>query len=427
MFKKIASHFTKCILIIVWLFFCHQELLAQSFIKLKGRVSDKITNLPLPFTTVYIPNSGTGVVTNEYGEFAYYIPDYLRTDMVHISYMRYKKMYLQVAAITTDSIYSFEMVEEVKELKEVKIYGIKGITAAVVVKRAIKNIARNYPKKEYLLHGYYRDYIREKNTNDYKNVTEAAVLIEDQGFNKSDYQQTKIKLEQIRYNPGFVVDSALNSGYNDTSKYIPFTSYNEKNELAILRLHDPIRNHNKKSFSFVDIFDHSFVPNHSFRYESIIKNDSSEIYEISFGTYRMLSETAKTQYWVEGRIYIDSKNYAILKFIYTVTCKLPSYSGKFFDLTLEYKNYLGKYYLNYLSLCNYFETFNKTALTEPDNPEQYFQYRELFINRIITKPFMSIKPEAAIRKNTILNSNKVPIRDGFWDTYNYTSHIKFID
>ena len=426
MFQKIVFHFKKVIWIIICFISIQHELLAQDFITLKGRVFDKTTNLPLPYTSIYIPNSGTGVVSNEFGEFTFHIPDNFATEKIQISFIGYKKMYLQVASIRPDIVYSFGMVEEVKELKEVKIIGIKGITASVVVKRAIQNISKNYPQKKFLLHGYYRDYIKDKSTNDYKNLTEAAVLIEDRGFNKIDYQQSKIKLEQIRYHPLFETDSALNSGYNDLTKYVPYTSYKETNELAILRLHDPIRNHNRKTFSFVDIFDYSFIPNHSFRYESIINNDSSEIYEISFETYRMLSEKAKTQYWVNGKIYIDSKTYAILKFTYTVTCKLPSYSGKFLDINLEYKKYKDKYYLNYLSFYNYFE-FTNTPFIAPSKPVQYFQYRELFINKIVTKPFKSIKEEEAIRKNTILLSNKIPIKEGFWNNYNITNHIKLKD
>jgi len=176
----------------------------------------------------------------------------------------------------------------------------------------------------------------------------------------------------------------------------------------------------------VNVFDDDFVPRHTFSYESIINDGSSKIYEINFKLYHVF-DVSKAQYWVEGKIYIQSESYAILKFTYKVTCQLPSYSGKYFDLNLEFKNFNDKYYLNYLSMCNYFEFKTDTSIVATKLPEQYFQYRELFVNKIVTPPHPSLKREEAIRKDTILLSNKIPIREGFWDSYNYTNNVKLIE
>jgi hypothetical protein len=420
-------YFVKGIGMVICFILFHYALLAQDTIKLKGRVFDKTTNLPLAYATVWIPNTGTGVVTNEFGEFTYHIHGYYSREKVEISYIGYRKLYLKVTSIKQDIIYAFAMDPELKNLKEIEIKGVKGTPALAIVARGIKNISINYPNKKFLLNAYYRDYIRDKNTNDYKNLTEAAIIIQDPGFIKDDYKYSKIKLEQVRYKPGITTDSILNFGYDGKRKYIPYAKIDKSNDLALLRLHDPIRNHDRKTFSFVNIFDHSFAYNHSFRYESIIYTDSSKIFEIAFDTYRILNDSAKTEYWVEGKIYILSGTYAILKFTYTVTCKLPSYSGKFFDLKIEYKNYQNKYYLNYLSLCNYFEFNTDTTSAAPYHPEQYFQYRELFVNKIVTKPFELMKRNEAIRKDMSLLSNKTPIQEGFWDNYNYISNIKLIE
>lgn len=354
-----------------------------------------------------------------------------------------KKIYQKVTSIKPEIVYALGMVPEIKEIQEVEVKGARGIPASDMVKNAIRHIDKNYPKREFLLHGYYRDYIKDS-IDDYKNLTEAAVIIDDHGFHSLDYKQSKIKLEQIRYNPGFYTDVKLNSGYDNKTKYVPSTSYKESNELAILRLHDPIRNHNRKTFSFVYIFDNNFIPNHTFRYESIINEGSYEIYEISFKAYQKLFNISKvlennskpdslaiskgkSEYWVEGKIYIHSESYAILKFSYTVTCKLPTYSGEILDLNLEYKNFNEKYYLSYLSMCNYFEFKTDTSLVEPSNPEQYFQFRELFVNKIVNQSFISIKQKEAIRKNTPLNSNNVPIQESFRNNYNYTNYTKLME
>ena len=167
-----------------------------------------------------------------------------------------------------------------------------------------------------------------------------------------------------------------------------------------------------------------FVQEHEFCYESIIADDTSKIFVIDFDKYISRSSDSTTrEYWVDGKIYIRSKDYAILKFNYTVTCKLPRYSGKFFDLKLEYKDFEGKCYLNYLSVCNYFEYKNDTK----SNPQQYFQYRELFVNKIVNRKFKSLKYREIINIRSPLMKNQVPVQKGFWESYNYTSNLKLLE
>jgi hypothetical protein len=306
-------------------------------------------------------------------------------------------------------------------LNEVTVW----VTPAVdIVSKAIRNIRKNYPKGTAQYYSYYRDYIKEKGSNDYKNLLEAAVVIEDRGFNNEDFEQSKIKLEQIRFNPGFVADTLMNPGYDGKIKRVPYTKMKASNELALLRFQDPIRNHSREVFSWVYVFDNDFVQEHDFCYESIIADDTSKIFVIDFDKYISRSSDSTTrEYWVDGKIYINSKDYAILKLDYSVTCKLPMYSGKFFDLKLEYKDFEGKYNLNYLSMCNYFEYKNDPK----SNPQQYFQYRELFVNKIVNRHFKNLRYREIINIRKPLMKNEVPIKDGFWENYNYTSNLKLLE
>jgi hypothetical protein len=241
--------------------------------------------------------------------------------------------------------------------------------------------------------------------------------MEDRGFHTYDLQRTKIKLEQLRYNPGISIDSSLNQAYDGENKFIPNANVAGANELAMLMAHNPIRNHKIRGFSFVYVFDYDFVNNHRFYYESITEEDSILIYGIRIECDAK-DFFAKSDYQVNGQIFIRSDTYAILKFNYTVTCNTPTYAGKFFDLKLEYKNYNDTYYLNYLSLMNYFVLKNNTSANHVNKP--YFQYRELFINKIVNEPFETLYREETIDKKASLLTNKVPVKEGFWDHYNYT-------
>ena len=411
--KQLFKALCICILMII-----NYPINAQSQITLKGTVLDNETNKPLAFATVTIPESKISVISNESGAFQFHIPGEWENSNVQISYLGYKTIKLKVSEIKQEVMTTFRMIPQEQQLKEVEIKEKKSKTSAEdIVDHAIQNIRNNYPREKTLYNGYYRDYISPAWTVSYQNLIEAALVIEDRGFQSHDAQRTKIKLEQLRYNPNISIDSSFNKAYDGENKFIPGVHLDEANELAMLKAHDPIRNHKLRTFSFVYVFDFNFVRNHRFYYESITEEDSALIYGIRVEcNARGFYETS--EYNAIGHIFINSKTYAILKFNYMVTCYTPTYAGKFFDLKLEYKNYNDKYYLNYLSLMNYFVLKNSTSANHINKP--YFQYRELFINKIVTEPFESLQREETINKEASLLTNKVPVIEGFWDHYNYT-------
>ena len=397
---------------------------AQSKIEFKGRILDSKTNQPLPFVSIGIHKSGTGIISNEFGEFNYHVPENFEYDKIQISTIGYKKIQINASELRSGVLITIKLEPEIQLLNEFTVWAIP---AEDIVRKAIRNIHKNYPKSKTLFYGYYRDYISPIKTNNYKNLIEAALVIEDKGFNSNDFFRTKVKLEQLRYNPGITIDSSFNQAYGGRNKYIPNTDMTAANELSILRAHNPIRNHDLWTFSFVDIFDEQFVINHNFQYESITQVDSEKVYCINFekDTHAGIPSN---EYRVDGQIFIHSKSFAILKFTYTVTCTTPSYTGKFFDLKLEYKNINDKYYLNYLSLINYFEfNNNPLAVSLSKNAEPFFQYRELYVNKIVTWRFESLKRNETIDKNSSLIKNRVPLQEGFWESYNYTSNLKLLE
>ena len=398
---------------------------AQNKIDFKGRILDSETNKPLSFVSIGIPKSGTGVISNEFGEFNYHVPENFVYDKIQISLIGYKKVTFNVSELSPEVLITIKLEPEIQVLNEIEVK-VKGISAVDIVRKAIQNIRKNYPRGKTLLYGYYRDYISPIDANSYKNLTEAALIIEDKGFNTNDFDRTRIKLEQLRYNPGFEIDSSFNQAYGGKNKYIPNTSLTGANELSILLAHNSIRNHDHRTFSFVHIFDEDFVSNHTFEYESITQIDSAKVFCLNFEKY--LKDRFSNEYRVDGKIYIHSQSFAILKFTYTITCNTPLYAGKFFDLKLEYKNMNDKYYLNYLSLINYFEFNNNTradSLTKRTEP--VFQYRELFINKIVEREFGSLKSKETINKDSSLIKNRVPVQKGFWESYNYTSNLKLLE
>jgi hypothetical protein len=431
--QQLAIYFPVSFLLFYFLL-ASQISLAQPTITFRGRVYDLSTKEALQYVSVSIPTKGFNIITNRHGEFTLHIPTAYRDEKVQLSFIGYKSSYIEVSSIISDSIYSFQLESQVTNLSEISITGQKLMHASAMVQKAINNIPDNYSQRSFRLNAYYRDYTRNVKTEDYGNLIEAAVLIYDGGFSTNNYLNTTFKLEQLRFHPGFSIDSTLNTGYSFNHKVIPGIPYNQVNELTILLGQDPVRNSVEAIESFIPLFGMDFIRDYTFRYNSIIETDSLNIYEIDFSAIPKLKIEQKAKFQIEGKLYIEDKTYALLKLNYKVNCSLPNYEGKFIDVKIEYKKYRNKYYLNYLTVCNYFELNNENEgkylnFTKDFYPirNQYFQYRELFVNKIELKPYKHIKNSINIQNDKSLLSDSIHTLAGFWEEYNFPRNAKLLD
>lgn len=203
-------------------------------------------------------------------------------------------------------------------------------------------------------------------------MLEVAVKIEDMGFGKTDIENSDFQILQTRFSPDYVYDSARMMNFDNKDKYIPVAVLNPfgGNELSVLRVHDPIRNYNRFSFSFLDVMEKDFIENHVFKLDSVTIINDQYVYCIKFSkkniTKTSLGDTYgsrtsnininfKPIYQVNGTIFISADDYAIHKIIYTNYYKQSKIKDYLYNLTVEYKKYQEKMFLNYLSFSNYFE------------------------------------------------------------------------
>ena len=185
------------------------------------------------------------------------------------------------------------------------------------------------------------------------------------------------------------------------------------NELNILRSHDPIRNYNRFSMSFINNFSKWFVKNHLLKIDSISIFDGKSIYCISFNTGYRIADYIQDIYRVSGNIIIRSDNQSIIKMTYTLFANTEEGELKLYEMKVEYKEYHKKMYLNYLLFENYFETKFKKDI------QAQYQYREFFVNNVLPDRFKPITQEEALSKKTPLFENKTGENPNFWKHYNH--------
>ena len=358
----------------VFLFFIFSFIHYTSFSqrKISCQVLDISTKKPIVYATIMLKKINRGTHADTNGNFEIPIK-YKEKGIIKISSIGYRTKEIQLANlkenktniiyISTSNNYLNEVVIKTSKKKKRKILGIQ------IVKKAIVNILENHPTRSHSYIGYYRDYQQpvgdsyQKNRKSekpikYLNVNEAIIESFDNGF-KSDKLKSKKNqslLYNYRANTKFIKDSTLTIPYDNKSK-----KYSERvyitplggNELNILNLTNAIRNHNKMSFSYSNIFRKDFIRNHKFKLKRVIFSDDIPLYEVSFFS---IKEKTSYEYAAYGSIYISKQDFAIHKFNYNLYYKFkknPQYT-----VTIEYTPIKDTMYLNYITFNNFFEATN---------------------------------------------------------------------
>lgn len=348
--KKIIALFT-------FTLFCIFFVNAQGVLELLFRVIDEDTKSAIPYATVQFSESKNGFVANFDGDFRIPYEYKLQNENIIISSIGYERMELALVNMKNKSINIIELKPKIEQLDEVVIKstnkeksGIE-ISPYTIVKTAISRINKNYPQNSYSKLGYYRDYQIVNGT--YYNLNEAIIESFDTGFDTDVIMDkgNQSVLYSYKENNNFPRDSLLLLPYDGEKKYISNTNISGQggNELGILNIHNPIRNYNQLSFSFVYIFKKKFLDNHDLTNIKKVYLNDEVLYEIDF---KAKEELTKTSHEAKGKIYISKSDFSIHKFKYAVyEIKTPE---PLFEVNIEYKKKDDIMYLNYITFNNQF-------------------------------------------------------------------------
>lgn len=349
------------------------------------KVLDIETKIPVSFATIKFEGEQNGVIADEDGEFR--LPkDYkVSNKNIAISSIGYETLKVSVITLKDGTVNIIYLKPKVEALSTVLVTGnsksgekSKGLTAKTIVKNAIGRIPTNYPNSAHSYISYYRDYQLIK--NNYYNLNEAILESFDAGFNTDKYsnRQNVTALYSYNLNREFYQDSLLLNSIYGKSKSISEGDFAKlgteiQNELEILNIHNPIRNYNKSSFSFIYVFRDNFVNNHLFKLTNITYVEDIPLYEIDFVT----RDDPGMRYMGSGKIYISKLNYAIHRIEYRVYANRNYRSTRtqghtfanimskpkniLFEVKVEYKSKNNKMYLNYM-------TFNNLFVIKKPNP-----------------------------------------------------------
>ena len=165
--------FLLCAIFLIW-----QSDYAIIYSQEEGFIDGKVINMstlrPVPFATIKLKNNQLGVYANADGDFKISRNDDFKDDSLLISCIGYKQSSIAYRDLIKTRINKVFLSPVVYGLSEVKVVAsLPKFHSLAIIRRAIRNIADNYPDKPFSYISYYRDY--QKKDSDYLNLNEAIV------------------------------------------------------------------------------------------------------------------------------------------------------------------------------------------------------------------------------------------------------------
>lgn len=380
-----------------------QLLLLTTSISVFSQIFSKIVydnnNKPLSSVSVFIKNKNTGTITNFEGKFTFY--NVLQTDTIIITHIAYK--YKQIAVCCySDSIIRLQR----------KIYNLDNIkvtaeSASEIVDKVIKNLDKNYFKRNNNVKGFFREELYKKDT--LKSVNEAEIFI-NFPYKKTKKGEVNILNKQTLY---LEKNNNLTSLINSPLSIIELNEVFNRNSIF----------NSKKKRSYIFSFDGNFIDeNGNIVYKIIFENKVLTRYKNKFaGTlyvckddyaithlqiknyrtevtinYKLRNDKYITSNFILEKYKIIKKDTIRAKINYATTnFDFKQKGGNFFhknDALQQYSNsYNKKFWINNISILPDSLLYKQIKILESNMPIE-----QITTNKIESKKNILYKPAIAI-------------------------------
>ena len=363
--------------------FVFQLTYSQTSEQLLAKVIDIEPSYPVSFATIRIKDSNKGVIADYNGEFR--LPIGYRNKIIIVTAIGFETREINIKELKLGELNIIKINAQIEALDPVFISAStkkvdtkklikksRKLSAKDIVIKAIAEITNNLSNQPHSYIGYYRDY--QLVHNKFHNLNEGIIETFDQGINTNFLTNNSNQTAVYSYNQNknFSIDSTLSSAYDGTTKYIKYSEILPRggNEHTLLNIHNPIRNYNINTFSYVYNLEKDFPALHKFSKGKIIFLNNEPIIIINIKkikprdniAYGLRTGRLENNEYVNGSLYISLVDYSIHRFNYQV--QPPQSKEALFNVSLEYAKYNNKMYLNYITFNNSFEIAEDFVLRE---------------------------------------------------------------
>jgi len=169
----------KIIFIVVLISF-NFSLIAQNNSIISGVVMNGENDEPLPYASITLINYAIGTISNEDGEFDFYIPKSMQNDTISVSFIGFNTSLIPVRKIKSPLKIRLEPATNL--LDEVIVSRLSPLD---YIKKALENVNQNYPQDAYQSIAFYRE----------KFIENGAVIKKEEAVFKTYYSKPSDSIE----------------------------------------------------------------------------------------------------------------------------------------------------------------------------------------------------------------------------------------
>ncbi len=384
---------------------------------LKGKVIDSKTKEPLSFAHIGIPEARIGTTTSDVGAFEFKIPHDEMDAYLLVSFIGYKNFKEKVKNL--DNPVVIELEADATSITEIEVLGEAAIEN--IIRKAVKNIPKNYPTFGHTNLAFYRE-SRTNKDSQYVYLAEGVLNVYKKSYKSRKEGQVSL-VQGRKINLKNPLDTTITNGLSS-------------GHMAAHR------------FDFVynleDFLDETYFPVYKYWIESMTTYNGNPVYIIAFGKDYELTEPVyvknknRLRVWrgendsqnlnlnlgkkrllkprMKGRVYIDKNTYAIVKGEFEITKEglkkyndYPLYSGawKGNSYIVNYRQLGDKWYFS--------DAFRKGVYS--DNG---LYTNEVKITEINPKKSKSILYDDRMTRNQKFTKMTGSYDPDFWKNYNIT-------
>ncbi|MEM6523811.1 MAG: carboxypeptidase-like regulatory domain-containing protein [Bacteroidota bacterium] len=361
---------------------------AQTHLTISGKLQDVETQEPLVFASISIVGEPIGTVSNSLGEFDFHIPASMESGKLVVSMLGYQNYEAAISSFIGRDTVILNLTKASQLLDEVVIRD--SLSGGDIVRIALDRIDQNYPSEPYLMDGFYRDLKKLGGT--YFSLLEAAVKIYDEDYTEprnKEHLREKVALIEVRKSLSY-----------ETHKFSRY--FEQHNLLEDLLLHNHIK---YRTFPEEDIFFEGFKRQEGSTYG----NDQVFVVLLNSDSYTL-------------KMFVDQDTYAIIKMEYEIRYqdeivrkKVKSVSKYVSDTkTIIFKQYQGKYYLNYIKVNSRFDWYKSNTDSLNFSTELH---QELLVNKVYPNTMDRISSTRKMKRYGLQYQDEDYNKE-FWDKYN---------
>jgi protease II len=436
------------------------SIFAQTQITLKGKVIDSKNQEPLAFSYVTIAGVALGTVTNGEGEFTLNFPTTHQDKNIVFSYIGYARKTYAITDLLKMNPLVVSLEVDVTQIKEVVIQARKKISAKQLLKKVMNNLEQNYSQTPVYLDGYYRETIAENGA--FISYADAVVKIhyapyQEKSYKWSDYRNESQSAIFSLNNANIYNGRNLHRGHfhsltmnKDQAKVIDSRSSKNltKTDMKANIQAGPMGIFSKDYLKYkAAFFDDNKLKKFNFELGEVLMKGVGYVYVLSFkteltrelmeklekkGTLRPFYKASRNKV-LQGKIYIDKDDYAVLKFESIVPsafkkyfCSYTSMNYKHFDykLNIEYQKIGNKYHLK--SLRHEDEFILNDTITNNITP--YYAVSQFWVNDVKTEQVALFKETEVFANSPTNQLFDLPLEyhEGFWNDYTAKNPLSII-